>query len=267
MREGLLDIFMDAGATILGASCGPCLGTGQGIPADGINVISTANRNFLGRMGNKNASIYLASPVTVALSAIAGEITSPVGTTGKKFPFKKEQSTKVEIKPGDRRYAKGVWAYSDVDNLNTDQMFAGNLTYEVNSSEPEKILPHLFKGFDETFADEVKKGDVIVCGSNFGCGSSREHPSVGLKYAGVKAVIVKSVSRIFFRSAINQGLPIIVLPDAVDAYIQGESVTIDFEKGVVKMGEKEFNFNPLPDKLLEILNKGGLVKAIKSGSD
>ncbi len=267
MKEGLLDIFMDAGANILGASCGPCLGTGQGIPADGINVISTANRNFLGRMGNKNASIYLASPVTVALSAIAGEITSPVGQTGKKFPFKKEQSSKVEIKSGDRRYIKGVWAYSDVDNLNTDQMFAGNLTYEVNSSEPEKILPHLFKGFDESFADEVKAGDVVVCGENFGCGSSREHPSVGLKYAGVKAVIVKSVSRIFFRSAINQGLPIIVLPDAVDAYIQGDTVSIDFEKGVVKMGEKEFTFNPLPDKLLEILNKGGLVKAIKSGSD
>jgi len=263
MKEGLLDIFMDAGASILTASCGPCLGTGQGIPADGINVISTANRNFLGRMGNKNASIYLASPVTVALSAISGQITSPVGKTGKKFPFKKEQSTTVEIKLGDQRHVKGVWAYSDIDNLNTDQMFAGNLTYEVNSSDPEKILPHLFKGFDEAFADEVKTGDIIVCGANFGCGSSREHPSVGLKYAGVEAVIVKSVSRIFFRSAINQGLPIIVLPEAVDAYRYGDAVSVDFEKGVVKMGEKEFNFNPLPGKLLEILEKGGLVKAIK----
>lgn len=263
MKEGLLDIFLDAGASILAASCGPCLGTGQGIPADGINVISTANRNFLGRMGNKNASIYLASPVTVALSAINGEITSPVEVTGRKFPFKKEQSAKVEIKPGDDRYVNGVWAYHDVDNLNTDQMFSGNLTYQVNSSEPDKILPHLFKGFDETFAGRVQKGDIIVCGSNFGCGSSREHPSVGLKYAGVEAVIVKSVSRIFFRSAINQGLPIIVLPEAVEAYSHGDAVLVDFEEGIVKVGEKEFKFNPLPDKLLEILRKGGLVKAIK----
>ncbi len=262
MKEGLLEIFMDAGASILAASCGPCLGTGQGIPADGINVISTANRNFLGRMGNKNASIYLASPVTVALSAIRGEITSPVELKSRKFPFKKEQSSKVEIKTGDDRYVNGVWAYQDVDNLNTDQMFAGNLTYQVNSSEPDKILPHLFKGFDETFAEKVQKGDIIVCGANFGCGSSREHPSVGLKYAGVEAVIVKSVSRIFFRSAINQGLPIIVLPEAVDAYKSGDKVSVDFEKGVVKMEEKEFKFNPLPDKLLEILRKGGLVKAI-----
>ncbi len=262
MAEGLFDIFMDAGASILASSCGPCLGTGQGIPADGINVISTANRNFLGRMGNKNASIYLASPVTVALSAIKGEITSPVKNSNNKFPYKKEQSSKVEIKEGDDRYVNGVWAYHDVDNLNTDQMFAGNLTYEVNSSEPEKILPHLFKGFDEAFAESVQKNDIIVCGDNFGCGSSREHPSVGLKHAGVEAVIVKSVSRIFFRSAINQGLPIIVLPEAVDAYKPGDKVSIDFEKGVVSVSDEKFSFNPLPDKLLEILRKGGLVKAI-----
>ncbi len=264
MAEGLFDIFMDAGASILASSCGPCLGTGQGIPADGINVISTANRNFLGRMGNKNASIYLASPVTVALSAINGKITSPVKNSNNKFPYKKEQSSKVEIKAGDDRYVNGVWAYHDVDNLNTDQMFAGNLTYEVNSSEPEKILPHLFKGFDEAFAERVQKSDIIVCGDNFGCGSSREHPSVGLKYAGIEAVIVKSVSRIFFRSAINQGLPIIVLPEAVDAYKPGYKVSINFEKGVVSVGDEKFSFNPLPDKLLEILRKGGLVKAIRS---
>ena len=113
---------------------------------------------------------------------------------------------------------KGVWDYSDCDNLNTDQMFAGNLTYKVQSSDPEEIIPHLFEGFDPHFAKEVKAGDIILGGENFGCGSSREHPSVGLAHAGVKAVIVKSVNRIFYRSAINQGLPVIVHPDAVNAY-------------------------------------------------
>ncbi len=109
------------------------------------------------------------------------------------------------------RREKGVWDYSDCDNLNTDQMFAGNLTYKVQSSDPAGIIPHLFEGFDPSFAKEVKAGDIILGGENFGCGSSREHPSVGLAHAGVKAVIVKSVNRIFYRSAINQGLPVIVL--------------------------------------------------------
>ncbi len=77
IRSGIAEIFLQAGASILTPSCGPCLGTGQGIPADGTTVISTANRNFLGRMGNKNAGIYLASPATVAHSAIKGIITSP----------------------------------------------------------------------------------------------------------------------------------------------------------------------------------------------
>ena len=138
-------------------------------------------------------------------------------------------------------------------------MFAGNLTYNINSSEPDNIAPHLFKGFDDSFAEGVQQGDIIVAGSNFGCGSSREHPAVGLSYAGVKAVIVKSVGRIFFRSAINQGLPIIVLPEAVEAYEPGDQVTVDFVKGLVNVAGKEFTFAPLPDKLMEILEAKGLV--------
>ncbi len=262
MQEGLIAVFMDAGGSVLATSCGPCLGTGQGIPADGINVISTANRNFLGRMGNKNAFIYLGSPATVALSAIHGRILSPMEKKNHQFPYPKKQTKTVEIKSGDERYQKGVWAYHDVDNLNTDQMFAGSLTYEVNSSEPDKIAPHLFKGFDDSFAARVTVGDILMCGANFGCGSSREHPSVGLRHAGIKAVIVKSVSRIFFRSAVNQGLPIIVLPEAVDSYHKGDAVEVDMSKGHLQVGDQIFHFNPLPDKLMEILEKGGLVKAL-----
>jgi 3-isopropylmalate dehydratase small subunit len=166
----------------------------------------------------------------------------------------------VEVSPDENRYSQGVWNYCDIDNLNTDQMFAGNLTYEINSSEPEKIKPHLFKGFDVSFAAQVSNGDILFCGENFGCGSSREHPAVGLAFAGVKAVIVKSVSRIFFRSSINQGLPVIVLPEAVEAYQPGDKVTVCFEKGELEIASKVYNFNPLPDKLMGVLNSGGLVK-------
>lgn len=265
LQEGLTEIFMDAGANVLATSCGPCLGTGQGIPADGYNVISTANRNFKGRMGNKESSIYLASPAAVAMSALNGEITDPrPNPTKDSFPYKIEQSQTVTIEKGDDRYSNGVWNYSDADNLNTDQMFAGNLTYKVPSNEPEKILPYLFEGFDESFADRVSEGDIIMAGSNFGCGSSREHPAVGLSYAGVKAVICKSVNRIFYRSSVNQGLPIIILPEAVEEYQQGDKVDVDLENGKVKVGEKEFTFEPLPDKLMQIFEAKGLVNFIKA---
>lgn len=263
VKEGLADIFLAAGANILTPSCGPCLGTGQGIPPDGINVISTANRNFLGRMGNPKSFVYLASPATVALSALNGKITSPASsTTGNTFPYHVKQTGTVCVPKGEDRYAEGVWNYKDTDNLNTDQMFAGNLTYEVSSAEPSRILPHLFKGFDEQFAGRVKQGDILVCGANFGCGSSREHPAVGLAFAGVKAVVVKSVSRIFYRSAINQGLAILVVPEAVEAYQPGEPLEVDMALGSLITGGKTFTFVPLPAKLLKILEKGGLVNAI-----
>lgn len=264
IEEGLTEIFMKSGANVLATSCGPCLGTGQGIPADGYNVISTANRNFKGRMGNKEASIYLASPATVALSALRGEISDPrPEPTDDHFPYKTEQTGMVTIEEGENRYEDGVWNYADIHNLNTDQMFAGNLTYTISSVEPEKIVPHLFKGFDPSFAERVRKDDILIAGSNFGCGSSREHPAVGLSYIGVKAVICKSVNRIFYRSSVNQGLPIILLPEAVDAYKPGDSVVVDLENGQVTIAGKDFKFEPLPDKLMQIFNAKGLVNFIK----
>ena len=148
--------------------------------------------------------------------------------------------------------------------IGEDQMFAGNLTYNVQSSEPDKIMPHLFKGFDNSFAERVKAGDIIMAGANFGCGSSREHPSVGLAFAGIKAVICKSVNRIFYRSSVNQGLPILLVPGAVDAYKQGDEVKVDFEKGLVYVNSKPFSFSALPDKLMEIFKAKGLVNYVKN---
>ncbi len=267
MKEGLIEIFMEAGANVLAASCGPCLGTGQGIPADGYNVISTANRNFKGRMGNKESFVYLASPATVAHSALAGEIVDPRGIdSNDKYPYEIEQAGTVTIEENDNRRFDGVWNYTDVNDLNTDQMFAGNLTYSVLSSDPVAILPHLFKGFDVNFTDNVKNNDVIIAGSNFGCGSSREHPAVGLSHLGVKAVICKSVNRIFYRSSVNQGLPIILLPEAVDAYKPGDEVYVSLTKGEVSIAGKIFTFAALPEKLMGIFEARGLVNYIKENA-
>ena len=176
-----------------------------------------------------------------------------------KFPFEVKQSDTLTIGESENRRKDAIWNYSDVDNLNTDQMFAGNLTYTILSSEGAEIIPHLFEGFDPSFRKNASSGDIIVAGENFGCGSSREHPAVGLAHIGIKAVIVKSINRIFYRSAINQGLLLIVSPEAVDAFSELGKLSLDLKNGQILVGETIIDIPTLPDKLNEILLKKGLV--------
>jgi 3-isopropylmalate dehydratase small subunit len=122
----------------------------------------------------------------------------------------------------------------------------------------------LFADFDPSFSKNVTQGDIIVAGDNFGCGSSREHPSVGLAYTGIKAILVKSVNRIFYRSAINQGLVLIVQKHAVEAFRAGDNVEISFGSGEITIGTVKFSFEPLPSRLMEIIDKKGLVNYMKS---
>jgi 3-isopropylmalate/(R)-2-methylmalate dehydratase small subunit len=149
-----------------------------------------------------------------------------------------------------------VWKYGD--SVNTDMLFPGKYCYTCSTIE--EIKPHLLEDLDSTFAKDVKEGDIIFAGRNFGCGSSREQPVVGLKAVGIKAVIAESFARIFYRAAINQGLVLIENPEAIKAYTGKEDVSLDLEKGELFVGEKKFTFPPLPDEIRAIREAGGLLE-------
>jgi len=243
IEEGLVEIFAKSGANLLIPSCGLCMGTSVGIPGDGVSIISTANRNFKGRMGNKNSFIYLASPATVAKSSIHGFICEPDNNSNYfQYPFI-PKNTNIITKISDlRRTNLGVWNYSDVDNLNTDLMFPGRLTYSISSNDKENIAKHLFEDFDSQFANTVQSGDILITGENFGCGSSREHPTVGFAAIGIKAIIVKSANRIFYRSAINQSVLLIILPEFVSNYNLDSSISIDLNKKSISHNNMIYTF-------------------------
>lgn len=149
-----------------------------------------------------------------------------------------------------------VWRYGD--NINTDMLFPGKYTYTC--SKPEEIMPHLLEDLDPGFASGVSQGDLLIVGSNFGCGSSREQPVVGLKHAGIQAIIGRSFARIFYRAAINQGLILIECPSAVDTYKEGDDVRLDIKSGTVLVAGGSHRFPPLPDEVIAIRDSGGLLE-------
>ncbi len=153
-----------------------------------------------------------------------------------------------------------VWKYGD--GINTDMLFPGKYTYTC--STPEEILPHLLEDLDPNFAKGAEAGDIIMAGENFGCGSSREQPTVGLKTVGIKAEVAKSFARIFYRSAINQGLVLVECPEAVEAYKEGDSVDVKPEEGKIAVGDKEFTFPKLPAEIIAIRDAGGLLAYVRN---
>ncbi len=154
--------------------------------------------------------------------------------------------------------------FYDQNDINTDLLFPGKYTYTCGTG-PE-IVQHLLEDLDPEFKDKVQAGDIIMAGSNFGCGSSREQPTLGLKYVGVTAVIAKSFARIFYRSSINQGLLLVQSPEAVDFYTPGDPVSVDPATGILSVADRQFSFPPLPSEMLDILEAGGLLNWIKENN-
>ena len=153
-----------------------------------------------------------------------------------------------------------VWKYGD--NVNTDMLFPGKYTYTC--SVAEEIKPHLLEDLDPSFSKQVQEGDIIFAGKNFGCGSSREQPVIGLKAVGIKAVVAESFARIFYRASINQGLLFIECPDAVKAYSEGDNIELDVDNGKIVVSGKTFSFPKLPKEILAIRDAGGLLAYTRS---
>lgn len=145
-----------------------------------------------------------------------------------------------------------AWKFGD--NIDTDVIIPGKY---LRTTDMSVFASHVMEGIDPEFSKKVGKGDIIVAGKNFGCGSSREQAPLALKYAGVACIVAESFARIFFRNAINVGLPII---EARIDCKEGDNIEIDLEKGIVRNNEKTYSATKLPDFLRIILADGGLVE-------
>lgn len=238
-RLGDWDALVAAGAKVLPAGCGPCIGLGTGLLEEGEVGISATNRNYKGRMGNPKAQAYLSSPAVVAASALKGYICSPEGTAVISHPPTYSQldiplqtstveSTPEELLPNFPSVFEGPLLFIPQDNLNTDGIYPGKYTYQDDITlqrQAQVVMENYDTAFSGIVASLVgplasseqgtKQGVVLVSGYNFGTGSSREQAATALKAAGVNLVIAGSFGDIFKRNAINNGLICLECPDLV----------------------------------------------------
>jgi len=154
-------------------------------------------------------------------------------------------------------------AFKYGDHIDTDVIIPARY---LNTSSAEELAKHCMEDIDASFASEVRPGDVILAGENFGCGSSREHAPLSIKTAGVKCVVAKSFARIFFRNSFNIGMPIMICPDAVEQSSAGDDITVNIKNGTIenKTTGKSYEADALPEFMLEMVEVGGLLKRLKA---
>ena len=152
------------------------------------------------------------------------------------------------------------WKFGN--NIDTDLIIPARY---LNTSDPNELAKHLLEDADPSFVKKVSKGDIIIAGENFGCGSSREHAPIAIKAGGVSAVIAKSFARIFYRNAFNMGLPIFELAE-VDNIDEGDKLEIDMNNGTIKNITKNitYSFNPIPEFMQQLIDSGGLINYAKT---
>lgn len=148
------------------------------------------------------------------------------------------------------------------DNIDTDVIIPARY---LNTADMNELAKHCMEDIDPEFARRVSRGDIIVGGENFGCGSSREHAPASIKACGVDCVIAKTFARIFYRNSINIGLPILECPEASDRIQDGDSITVDFDTGVIRNESRDeiYRALPFPEFIKEVMTAGGLMNSIR----
>lgn len=154
-----------------------------------------------------------------------------------------------------------AWVYKD--NVDTDVIIPARY---LNTSDPKELAKYCMEDIDQTFAKEVQQGDIMIAGENFGCGSSREHAPISIKESGISVVIAKSFARIFFRNAINIGLPILENKELPDEVKKGDKIEVDLKNGIVKnlTTGKTYQTPAYSGSIQELIEVGGLVNYTKS---
>jgi len=282
-RRGVWQALLDAGATPLPPSCGPCIGLGTGLLEKGEVGISATNRNFKGRMGSRDAQCYLASPEVVAASAIAGYITGPrhfaehaLVRQYTEFAASGHSTERVEILPGFPDRVKGRLVLLPPDNVNTDAIYGKDYTYRDDMTQ-EMMARVIMENYDPQFALRTHAGDIIVGGFNFGTGSSREQAVTCLKAKGIPLIIAASFSQTYLRNAYNNGFLCVEVPALVrrlreqfaseiaeteKTIIPGDSVDIDFTSGTATWRGERFTFPPLGNVPQTLFIAGGAENAV-----
>lgn len=151
------------------------------------------------------------------------------------------------------------------DNVDTDVIIPARY---LNTSNHAELASHCMEDLDTTFVKRVNKGDIIIAGQNFGCGSSREHAPIAIKASGISLVIAKSFARIFYRNSINIGLAIVECPEATDEINENDNIEADLDNGIIRnlTTGKEFKTAPFPEFVQKIIENGGLINSIENGS-
>ena len=278
-NDGYWNTLLEAGAIELPPGCGMCIGLGKGLLEDNEVAISATNRNFKGRMGSKSSEAYLGSPLTVAMSAVAGFIVAE--DKGSFAPIhniregeKKQQQSTTSILEGFPEEVMGRLIFCPQDNMNTDGIYPGKYTY-IDTMTGEQQAEVVMENYDPDFVKIAKDGDILAGGFNFGTGSSREQAATAFKFKGIRMVIAGSFSETYKRNALNNGFIVIECADLIndlklsfnnDALTidTGIVLKIDFKNAMMRTEKKSYTFNPLGEAAQRLIIENGLLQMIKN---